>query len=93
MRIIKLRRMRWAGLVSRLEKRPEYSLLVEEVEGRRPLGRPRRRRVDDIKVNLVEIGRGGVDWIGLTQGKENLRALGKAKMSFRVRQKGWKIME
>jgi hypothetical protein len=49
------------------EKRNAYRLLVGKPEGRRPLGRPRRRWVDNIKIDLLEIGWGGVDWIGLAQ--------------------------
>jgi hypothetical protein len=60
--IIKLRRMRWAGHVARMgKKRIAYRLLV----GKRPVGRPRRRRVVNFKIDLSEIGWGGVDWIGL----------------------------
>jgi hypothetical protein len=47
------------------EKRNAYRLLVEKPEGRRPLGRPRRRWMDNIRMDLVEVGRGDVDWIGL----------------------------
>jgi hypothetical protein len=55
-RIIKSRRMRWAGHVARIgEKRNVYRLLVEEPEGKRPLGRPRRRWIDNIKKDLLEI--------------------------------------
>jgi hypothetical protein len=65
-RIIKSRRMRWAGHVVRTgEKRNAYRLLVGEPEGRRPVGRPRRRWGNNIKMDLLEIGWGGVDWIGL----------------------------
>jgi hypothetical protein len=49
------------------KKRNVYRLLVGKPEGKRPLGRPRRRCVDDFKIYLVEIGWGGVDWIGLAQ--------------------------
>jgi hypothetical protein len=67
-RIIKLRRMRWAGHVTRMgEKRNVYRLLVGKPEGRRPLGRPRRRWIDNIKMGLLEIGLSVVDWIGLAQ--------------------------
>jgi hypothetical protein len=67
-RIIKWRRMRWTGHVARMgEKRNAYSLLVEEPEGKKPLRRPRRRLVDNIKMNVVEIGWIGVDWIGLAR--------------------------
>ena len=52
-RVIKSRRMRWVGHVARIgEKRRVYSVLVEKREGRRPLGRPRRRRVDNIRMDL-----------------------------------------
>jgi hypothetical protein len=56
--------MRWAGHVARMgEKRNAYRLLVGKPEGKIPLGRPRRRWVDNIKMDLLEIGWGGVDWI------------------------------
>jgi hypothetical protein len=56
-RIIKSRRMRWTGHVARMgEKRNVYSLLVGKREGKRPLGRPRRRWMDNIKMDLLEIG-------------------------------------
>jgi hypothetical protein len=64
-RIIKARRMRWSGHVARMgEKRNVYRLLVGKSEGRRPLGRPRRRWLDNIGIDLVEVGWGDVDWIG-----------------------------
>jgi hypothetical protein len=67
-RIIKLRRKRWAGQVARMgEKRNAYRLLVGEPEGKRPLGRPRRRWVDNIRTDLGVVGWGNVDWIGLAQ--------------------------
>jgi hypothetical protein len=63
--MIKTRRMNWAGHVARIkEKRNTYRLLVIKPEGKRPVGRPRRRWVD-IKMDLGEIGWGGVDWFGL----------------------------
>jgi hypothetical protein len=65
--IIKLRRMRWMRLVARIgEKRNAYRILVGKPEGKRPLGRPRRRWVDNI-MDLGEVGWGDVDWIGLAQ--------------------------
>jgi hypothetical protein len=68
-RIIKARRMRWAGHVARIqEKRNAYRLLVGKPEGRRPLGRPRRRWLDNIRMDLVEVGWGDVDWIGFGSG-------------------------
>jgi hypothetical protein len=70
-RIIKSRRMRWAGHLARWgEKRNAYRLLVGKPEGTIPLGRPRRRCVDNIKMNLLEIGWSGVDWIGLAQDRD-----------------------
>jgi hypothetical protein len=80
-RIIKSRRMRWAGHVARMgEKRNAYRLLV----GKRPLGRPRRRWVGTIKMDLLEIGWGGVDWIGLAQDRDMWKALVNAVMNLRV---------
>jgi hypothetical protein len=62
------RRMRWAGHVARLgEKSNVYRLLVGKSEGKRSLGRPRRRWIDNIKMDLLEIGVNVVDWIGLAQ--------------------------
>jgi hypothetical protein len=70
-RIIKSRRMKWAGHVARMgETRNAYRLLVGKPEGKRPLGRPRCRWVDNIKMDLLEIGWGGVDWIGLAQDRD-----------------------
>jgi hypothetical protein len=74
-RIIKARRMRWAGHVGRMgENRNAYRLLVGKPEGRRPLGRPKRRWLD-IRMDVVEVGWGDVDWIGLAQGRDRWRAL------------------
>jgi hypothetical protein len=75
-RIIKSRRMRWAGHVARMrEKRNAYRLLVEKPEGKRPLGRPRRKWVDNIRMDLGEVGWGNVDWIGLAKDRNRWRAL------------------
>jgi hypothetical protein len=57
------------------EKRNAYRLLVGKPEGKRPLGRPRRRWVDNIKMVLEEREWGGVDWIGLAQDRNRWRAL------------------
>jgi hypothetical protein len=74
--------MRWAGHVARLiEKRSAYRLLVRKPEVNRPLGRPRRRWVDNIKMELVKIGRGGVDLIDLAQDRCEWRALANAIMN------------
>jgi hypothetical protein len=67
-RIIKSRRVRWAGHVARVrEKRNEDRLLVGKSEGTRPLGRPKCRWVDNIRMDLGEVEWGDVDWIGLAQ--------------------------
>jgi hypothetical protein len=74
--MIKLRRMRGAGHVARIgEKRNGCRILVGKPEGKRPLGRPKRRWVDSIKIDLREIGWGGMDWIDLAQDRDQWRAL------------------
>jgi hypothetical protein len=84
-RIIKSRRMRWAGLVARMgEKRNVYRLLVGKPEGKRPLGRPIRRWIDNIMMDLLEIGLSVVDWIGLAQDRYRWRALVNAVMNLRI---------
>jgi hypothetical protein len=75
-RIIKSRRKRWAGHVARMgEKRNAYRILVGKPEGERPLGRPRRMCVDNIKMDLREIGWDRVDWIDMAQDRDQWRAL------------------
>jgi hypothetical protein len=70
------RRMRWVGHVARMrEKRNVYMLLVGKPEGKRPLGRPRRRWVDNIRLDLGEVGWGDVDWIDLAPDRNRWRAL------------------
>jgi hypothetical protein len=84
-RIIKSRRMRWAGHVARMgEKRNLYKLLVGKPEGKRPLGRRRRRWIDNIKMDLLELGVSVVDWIGLAQDRYRWRALVNSVMNLRV---------
>ena len=84
-RVIKSRRMRWAGHVARMgEERGVYRVLVGKSEGRRPLGRPRRRWVDNIRMDLREVGCGYMDWIGLDQDRESWRTLVSAVMNLRV---------
>jgi predicted small integral membrane protein len=84
-RIIKVRRMGWAEHVARLgEYRNAYRLLVGKPEGRRPLGRPRRRWVDNIRMDLVGVAWGDVDWIGLAQDRDRWRALVNSVLSLRV---------
>jgi hypothetical protein len=83
-RIIKSRRMRWAGHVARMgEKRTTYGLLVGDPEGKRPLGKPRRRWIDNIKMDLSEMGLGVVDWTGLAQDRYRWRALVNSVMNCR----------
>jgi hypothetical protein len=65
-------------------RRNAYRVLVGKPEGRRPLGRPRRRRVDNIKIDLRETGCDGIDWIDLTQGRDQWRAVMNAVMNLRV---------
>jgi hypothetical protein len=84
-RIIKPRRMWWAGHVARMgEKRNLYRLLVGKPEGKRPLGRPRRKWIDNIKKDLLEIGLTAVNWIGLAQDRYRWRALVNSVMNLRV---------
>ena len=84
-RVIKLKRMRWAGHVGCMgEERGVYRILVGKPEGRRPLGRPRRRWVDNIRMDLQEVGCGYMDWIGLAQDMDRWRTLVSAVMNLRV---------
>jgi hypothetical protein len=77
--------MRWAGHVARKrEKRNAYRILVGKPEGERPLGRPRRRWVDNIKMDFTEIGWDGMDWIDLAQDRNQWRALVNTVMNLRV---------
>jgi len=84
-RVIKSRRMRWAGHVARMgEERGVYRVLLGKPEGKRPLGKLRRRWMDNIRVDLQEVGCGYMDWIGLAQDRYRWRALGSAVMNLRV---------
>jgi len=81
LRVIKSRRMRWVGHVVRMgERRGVYRALLGEPEGKRSLGRFRRRWEDNIKMDLQEVGCEGMDWIELTQDKDRWRALVNAVM-------------
>jgi hypothetical protein len=84
-RMIKSRRMRWEGNVARIEeKRNAYRILVGNPEEKRPLGRPRRRWVDSIKMDLREIGWDGMDWIDLAQNRDQWRARVNTVMNLRA---------
>jgi len=84
-RVIKSTRMRWAGHVARMgEGRGAYRVFVGKPEGKRPLGKPRRRWVDNIRMDLEEVGCGYVDWIGLAQDRDRWRTLVSAVMNLRV---------
>jgi len=83
-RVIKSRRMRWAGHVARIgERRGVCRVLVEKSGGKRPLARHRRRWEDNIKMDLQEVGFGGMDWIQLAQDRDRWRALVNAVMNLR----------
>ena len=84
MRVIKLRRMRWAGHVARMvEERGVCRVLVGKPEGKRPLGRPRHRWVDNIRMDLKEMC-GYIDWIGRAQDRDSWQTLVSAVMNLRV---------
>ena len=84
-RVIKARRIRWAGHVARTgEERALYRVLVGKLEGRRPLVRPRHRWVDNIRMELQEVGCGYVDWMGLSKDRDKWRTLVSAVMNLRV---------
>jgi hypothetical protein len=84
-RVIESRRMRWAGHVGRMgERRGVYRVSVGRPEGKCPLGRPRRRWEDNIKLDLQEVGCGDVEWIDLAQDRDRWRALLSAVMNLRV---------
>jgi len=84
-RVKKSKRIKWAGHVARMgEKRGVYRGLVGKPEGKRPLGRPRLRWEDDIKMDLQDVGCRVKDWIELAQGRNRWRALINALMNLRV---------
>jgi len=84
-RVIKSRRMRWAGHVARMgEERGVYRVLVRKPEGKRPLGRPSRRCVDIIRTDLQKVGCVYMDWIGLAQDRDGWRRLVSVVINLRV---------
>jgi hypothetical protein len=84
-RMIKLKRMRLAGHVGRMrKKRNAYRILVGKPDGKGPLGRPRCRWVNNIKMNLREIRSDGMDWVELARDRDQWRALVNAVMNLRV---------
>jgi len=84
-RVITSRRMRWAGHVARIgEERGAYRVLVGKPEGRRPLGRPRRRWVDNIRMDLQDVGCEYMDWTGLAQDRDRWRTLVSVVMNLGV---------
>jgi hypothetical protein len=83
--LIKSRRMRWAGHVARMaDGRGVYRVLVGKPEGKRPLGRPRGRWEDNIKMGLQKVVCGSMDWIKLAQKRDRWRELVNAVMKLRV---------
>jgi hypothetical protein len=84
-RVIMSRKLRWAGHIARMgERRCAYRVLVGKPEGRRASGRPRHRWEDNIKIDLREVGWGGVDWIDLAQDRDRWRALVHTVMNLQV---------
>jgi hypothetical protein len=83
--VIKSKRIRWAGHVARTEESiGVYRVLVGKPEGKMPLGRPRRRWEDNIKMELQELGHGGMDWIEMARDRNTCRALVNTAVNPRV---------
>ena len=84
-RVIKSTRMTWAGHVARMDEgRDVHKVLVGKTRGKRPLGRPRRRWEDNIKMDLQKVERGCGDWMKLAQDRDSWRALVSTVMNFQV---------
>jgi hypothetical protein len=90
--MIKARRMRLVGHVVRIEKGNACRLLVGKPEGKRPLGRPRCRWADNIKMVLTHVGWGGMEWIDLAQDRDQWRALVNMVMNLWVQENLWKFL-
>jgi hypothetical protein len=82
--MIKSRMMRWTGQVTRIEKRNANRILIGKPEGKRPLGKLRRRWEDNIKIDFGEVRWGGMDWIHLFQERDQWRALVNTVINLRV---------
>ena len=84
-RVIKLRITRWAGHVARVgERKDQYRVSMRKPEGKRPLGRPRPRWEDNIKIELQEVRCDGMDWVELAQDRDRWWVLVNEVMKFRV---------
>ena len=84
-RVIKSRRLRWAGHVARMEEgRNAFKILTGKPTGKRPLGRPRRRWEDNIRMDLEEIGINAGNWVDSAQDKNSWRALVNATLNLRA---------
>jgi hypothetical protein len=82
--MVKSRRMKLTGHVAQMVKRNAYTILGGKQEGKRPLGRPRRRWVDNLKMDLRETGWDGMDWIDLAEDRKHCRSLVNTVMNLRV---------
>jgi hypothetical protein len=91
--MIKSRKNRWEGHVERVrDKRNAYRILVGKPEGKRPLGKPRRRWLDNIKIDVRVIRWGGMEWMNLAQDRDQWRALVNTVMNLRVPQNAGKLL-
>ena len=83
--VIKSRRLRWAGHVARMEEgRSAFKIVTDKPAGKRPLGRPRRRWEDNIRMDIVEMGINAGNWVDLAQDRNYWRALVNAALNLRV---------
>jgi hypothetical protein len=93
-RMIKSKRIKWAGHVARIwETKNAYRILVVTPERKRPLGRPRRRWVDNIKIDLREIGLDGMDWIDLAQDRDQWTAFCEEGDELSCSLNCWEVLE